>query len=61
MPALLSAVVDRTGDGLRDGELVAVVTIGVVEMTDAVFVAPPVVPLRKACGEKKKVNAAFCC
>lgn len=47
MPALLSAVVDRTGDGLRDGELVAVVTIGVVEMTDAVFVAPPVVPLRK--------------
>lgn len=52
MPALLSAVVDRTGDGLRDGELVAVVTIGVVEMTDAVFVAPPVVPLRK----KKKLT-----
>lgn len=56
MPALLSAVVERTGDGLRDGELVAVVTIGVVEMTDAVFVAPPVVPLRK-----KRVNAEFCC
>lgn len=36
------------GDGLKDGELVAVVTIGVVEMTDAVFVAPTVVPLEES-------------
>lgn len=35
------------GDGLKDGELVAVVTMGAVEMTDAVFVAPTVVPLKK--------------
>lgn len=35
------------GDGLKDGELVAVVTMGAVEMTDAVFVAPTVVPLKR--------------
>lgn len=46
---MLSVVVDSivVGDGLKDGELVAVVTIGAVEMTDAVFVAPTVVPLRE--------------
>lgn len=45
-PGLLSVVVDWTvvGDGLNDGELVAV---GAVEMTDAVFEAPTVVPLEK--------------
>lgn len=49
MPALLSAVVDwiLVGDGLNDGELATVVTIGAVDMTDAVFVAPTVVPLEK--------------
>lgn len=31
-------------DGLIDGALVDVVSTGVVEMTDAVFVAPTVVP-----------------
>lgn len=46
LPTLLSVVVDwmAVGDGLRDGELVAVVIMGVVEMTDAVFVAPTVEP-----------------
>lgn len=42
------------GEGLRDGELVAVVTKGVVEMTDAVFVAPTVVPERR--GRKKYIS-----
>lgn len=40
-PALLSALDDsmEAGDGLRaEGELVAVVTMGAAEMTDAVFV-----------------------
>lgn len=36
------------GDGLKDGELGAVVTVGAVEMTDAVFVA--VVPLKRKRG-----------
>lgn len=46
---MLSAVVDRmaVGDGLKDGELVAVVIMGAVEMTDAVFVAPTVVPVKR--------------
>lgn len=46
---MLSAVVDRmaVGDGLKDGELVAVVNMGAVEMTDAVFVAPTVVPVKR--------------
>ena len=47
MVALLSAIVDSIvsvfKDGLKDGEL-AVVSMGEVEMTDAVFVAPAVVP-----------------
>lgn len=40
MPALLSVVVAWlvVGDTLKDGELVAVVITGAVEMTDAVFV-----------------------
>lgn len=47
VPALLvSAVSDLIviGDELIDGELVAMVTKGAVEMTDAVFVSPAVVP-----------------
>lgn len=47
MPALLSVDEDwlvAGVAGLTDGELVDVATIGVVEMTDAVFVAPTVVP-----------------
>lgn len=49
VPILLSVVEDWivVGDGLKDGELVTVVTIGAVEMTDAVFVAPTVEPLRR--------------
>lgn len=41
---LLSAVMDWLVAG-DDDELVAVVTIGALEMTDVVFVAPTVVPL----------------
>lgn len=33
------------GDGLKDGELLAVVTMDAVEITDAVFVGPTVVPV----------------
>lgn len=33
------------GDGLKDGELFAVVTMDAVEITDAVFVGPTVVPV----------------
>lgn len=55
LPTLLSVVVDwmAVGDGLRDGELVAVVTKGVVEMTDAVFVAPTVEPWKRMGGERR--------
>lgn len=33
------------GDGLKDGELFAAVTIDALEITDAVFVCPTVVPV----------------
>lgn len=44
--ALLSAILAwlMVGDGLKDGELFAVVTIDAVEITDAVFVGPTVAP-----------------
>lgn len=45
--ALLSAILAwlMVGGGLKDGELFAVVTIDAVEITDAVFVGPTVVPV----------------
>lgn len=53
LPTLLSVVVGwmAVGDGLKDGELVAVVTMGVVEMTDAVFVDPTVEPCKENRGQ----------
>lgn len=55
VPALLSVVVEwlLVWDVLKDGELVAVETTGAVEMTDAVFVAPTVVPCWR---QKKKLK-----
>lgn len=54
-PTLLSVVVFWTdvGVGLNDGELVAV---GVVEMTDAVLVAPTVVPLEENGAQLRKYH-----
>ena len=45
-PALLASEWRLTADGLSTGELAMVVTMGVVEMTEAVLVMPMVVPLR---------------